>query len=153
MSEGMRKSKKRSGASSGQRPEPTLFLDRNLGRHIVACRLRSDGMTVEVYDDHLPEEAPDEEWIELVGRMNWIAITRDNNVRYRTAELEAIRRHVARVIVIRMKNVTGSDIAALLAKARFAERTPAPFVAGIQGSGAIQIYDILHEASTARSCP
>ena len=114
-----RKSKKRSDVSSNrQREEPTLFLDRNLGKHIIAHRLRSEGMTVEVHDDHLPADAPDEDWLELVGRMGWIALTKDKNIRYRTAELDSIRRHAARVIVIRAKNTTGPEIAELLVKAR-----------------------------------
>ena len=81
----MRKSKKRSGANSRPPPEPTLFLDRNLGKHIVAERLRAEGMAVEVHDDHLPLDAPDEDWIALVGRKGWVAITKYRNVRYRAA--------------------------------------------------------------------
>ena len=102
-------------------------------------------MKVEVHDDHLPLNAPDEEWIALVGRMGWVAVTKDKNVRHRAAELDAIRRHSARVIVIRMKNATGPDIAALLAKgrsriSRVAATSSAPFVAGILGSGAVKLY-------------
>ena len=102
---------------------------------------------VEVHDDHLPLDAPDEDWIALVGRRGWVAITKDRNVRYRTAELEAIREHSARVMVVRMKNATGSDIADMLARgrrriARFVARTPAPFLAGIYVSGAVKAYEI-----------
>ena len=102
-------------------------------------------MAVEVHDDHLPPDAPDEDWIALVGRKGWVAFTKDKNVRYRMAELEAIRKHSARVIVIRMKNATGSDIADVLVKgrrriARFTARTPAPYVAGIQKSGTVSAY-------------
>lgn len=148
MSAGTKKSKKPSGVSSRQQPERALFLDRNLGKHIIAERLRSEGIWVEVHDDHLPLDAPDEEWIALVGRRGWLAITKDKNVRYRTAELEAIRRHSARVIVIRMKNATGSEIAEVLVKgrqrmARFASKTPAPFVAGIYKSGTVKDYEIV----------
>ena len=65
----MRRSKKRSGVSSKPPPdEPTLFLDRSLGKHIIADRLRSEGIKVEVHDDHLPADAPDEDWLALVGR-------------------------------------------------------------------------------------
>ena len=144
----MRKSKKRSGASSRPQPERTLFIDRSLGKHIIADRLRAVGMAVEVHDDHLPQDAPDEDWIALVGRKNWVAITKDRGVRYRTAELQAIRRHSARVIVIRMKNATGWDIAELLVKARrriarFAAKTAPQFVAGIYGSGMVKAYEIV----------
>ena len=146
MSVKKRKSKKRSDVSlSWQREEPILFLDRNLGKHIIAGRLRSAGMKVEVHDNHLPPDAPDEDWIAFVGRMGWVALTKDKNIRYRIAELESIRRNAARIIVIRAKNATGSDIAELLVKgrrriARFAAKTPAPFVAAIDGSGRVRMY-------------
>ena len=146
MSVKKRKSKKRSDVSSSwQREEPILFLDRNLGKHIIADRLRLARMKVEVHDNHLPPDAPDEDWLALVGRMGWVALTKDKNIRYRTAELESIRRNAARIIVIRAKNATGSDIAELLVKgrrriARFAAKTVAPFVAAIDGSSRIRVY-------------
>ena len=146
MSVKKRKSKKRSDVSSSwQREEPILFLDRNLGKHIIADRLRSAGMKVEVHDNHLPPDAPDEDWLALVGRMGWVALTKDKNIRYRTAELESIRRNAARIIVIRAKNATGSDIAELLVKgkrriARFVAKTVAPFVAAIDGRSRIRVY-------------
>ncbi len=144
----MRRSKRRSAASSKPQPEPTLFLDRNLGRHVIADCLRVEKITVEVHDDHLPPDAPDEEWIALVGRQDWVAITKDRNIRYRAAELDAIQRHAARVIVVRMKNATGPDIAALLLRARrriarFVATTDPPFVAGIFGNGTIKAYEIV----------
>ena len=145
-----RKSKKRSDANScsrWQHEEPVFFLDRSLGRHIIADKLRSAGMTVEVHDDHLPPDAPDEHWLELVGQANWVALTKDKNIRYRIAELESIKRNSARVIVIRGRDMTGMDIAELLVQSRrrlsrFVERTPAPFVAGISRGGALRPYPI-----------
>ena len=101
-----------------QPEDPTLFLDRNLGKNIIAERLRSENIKVEVHDNHLPINAPDEEWIALVGKMGWVAITRDKHIRYRTAEINAIMKNSARVIVIRVKEATGSDIAELLVKRR-----------------------------------
>lgn len=143
----MRKSKRRSGASSKPPPEPTLFLDRNLGKYIIAKRLRDAGMKVEVHDDHLPMDAPDEDWIALIGLKGWVAVTKDKNVRYRMAELAAILEHSACVIVIRMRNATGPEIADVLTKgrrriARFASKTPAPYLTGIQKSGAVSPYKI-----------
>lgn len=135
--------------------EPTLFLDRNLGRHIVADRLRSEGMKVEIHDDHLPPDAPDEDWIALVGRKGWVAVTKDKNMRYRAGELASIRDHSARVVVVRTKNATGQDIAALLVAgrrriARFVKSTPAPFVAGITGSGQVREYEGLQRGFSTR---
>jgi len=147
MSARKRTSKKQSDASSKPQPETTLFLDRNLGRHVIANRLRAAGISLETHDDHLPEDAPDEDWIALVGRRNWLAVTKDKNIRYRSAELDAIKRHSARVIVIRMKNATGPEIADLLVRSRSRiarlANTPAPFVAGITKGGAVTTYGIL----------
>ncbi len=75
-----------------------------------------------------------------------MAVTKDKNVRYRAAELDSIKRHSARILVVRTKNATGPDIAALLVAgrrriARFARNTPAPFVAGITGSGQVKKYE------------
>ncbi len=103
---------------------------------------------MEVHDDYLAPDAPDEEWTAFVGRTRWAAITKDRNIRYRAAELEAIRRHSARVIVIRMKNATGPDIAESLVKgrrriARLAARIPPPFVAGIHANGTAKRYEIV----------
>lgn len=141
-----RKSKKRSDASSTwQREEPVLFLDRNLGKHVIADRLRAEGMPVEVHDDHLPPDAPDEDWLAHVGRKGWIALTKDKNIRYRTAELAAMRKHGARVVVIRAKNATAADVAEMVVKgrrriARFAAKSSGPLVAALYANGVVRPY-------------
>ena len=57
----MRKSKKRSAASS-KRPESfVFFLDRCLGRHVVADALKAAGAEVKVHADFFLEDAPDDE--------------------------------------------------------------------------------------------
>lgn len=132
--------------SSGRQPEePTLFLDRNLGKHVIPERLRAAGMKVVIHDDHLPLNAPDEQWIALVGRKKWVALTKDKNIRFRSLELESIRKHAARIVVIRAKNATGPQIAEAILKgrkqiARFASRTAPPFVARIDRGGTVRSY-------------
>ena len=71
-----RKSKKRSAANSKPQPDDFVFyLDRNLGKHVIADALRSIGVRVEVHDDHLPVDAPDEVWVMLVGQYKQITLT------------------------------------------------------------------------------
>lgn len=141
-----RKSKKRSAASSKPQPDDFVFyLDRNLGKHIIADALRAAGLRIEIHDDHLPIDSPDENWIALVGRHDWIALTKDKNIRYRYAEIEAIKKHRARVMVIRAKNATGPEIAEIVIRfarriQRFAKRHGTPLVAGIDRSGSITNY-------------
>ena len=141
-----KKSKKPSDASSErQHEEPVLFLDRSLGRHVIADALRAAGMKVQVHDDHLPNNAPDEDWIALVGQTGWVALTKDRNIRYRAAELDSVRRHAARIIVIRAKDMTGPEIAELLVKGRSSiahiATIPAPLVAGIDRRGRVLRYE------------
>ena len=134
--------------SSKQQPKrPTFYLDRNLGSRILAKRLRDAGLLVEIHDDHLEPAAPDEDWIELVAAQDWVALTRDKNIRYRAGEIEAVRYHSARVIVIRAKNSTAQDQADIIIKnhtkiLRAIEKHRAPFILGIDRHGAIEAYSI-----------
>jgi len=64
---------------------------------LVADLLLQAGHKVEIHDDHLPIDAPDEDWIALVARRRWIALTKDKNIRYRNTELAAVRANGARV--------------------------------------------------------
>ena len=143
-----KRSRKPSAANSGQPHKHTpFFLARNLGKHVIADALRAVGLVVELHDDHLPEDAPDEDWISLAGRNGWIAITKDKNIRYRAFEIGAIKQHSAMIVVIRAKNTTGKDMAEILVKAKsklqkFAFEHKPPFVIGIYRSGQIRKYKI-----------
>lgn len=46
----------------------TFFLDRSLGKEIVAEALRVAGAHVEIHDDRFPPDAKDEDWLNEVGR-------------------------------------------------------------------------------------
>ena len=134
-------------SSYRQREEPTFFLDRSLGKHIIADRLRQEGIKVEVHDDHLPNTAPDEEWIALVGEKGWIALTKDKRIRYRRAEIRSVVANAARLIVIQINNVRAVDIAEALVRgrrriARFTAKREGPFVAAIYRDGRMREYSI-----------
>ena len=145
MSAKKRRSKRLSVANSDQSPEiRTLYLDRNFGKHLIADALRAASCAVEVHDDHLSIDAPDEHWIELVTKNGWIAITKDKNIRYRHAEIESVKASGARVVV-RAKNVTGSGLAILLIKhyqriQDFACKNKTTFVVGLDRNGKLSLY-------------
>jgi hypothetical protein len=133
--------------SSRPRRGPTLFLDRNLGGHIVADLLREAEIPFQRHDDVLPSDAPDEDWIELCAQHDWIAVTRDKRIRYRHAEIEAIVASRAAVVVIRSKTATGQSMGALLVAAypritRFAADHARPFIVGLDGSGRLRPYEL-----------
>ncbi len=87
-------SKKRSAASSRSKqrspPPPPLFVDRSLGRIIIATALRAQGVEIHTHDALFPENARDEEWLAEVGRRGWAVITKDARIRYRQTELAAL---------------------------------------------------------------
>jgi len=124
-----------------------FYLDRNLGRATIADILRAAGFEVEVHDDHLPQDAPDEDWIQLVAQNQWIGVTKDKNIRYRRSEIAAIKYYQAKVIVVRMKDLTGEQMGQLIAKngqkiLEFISRHSAPVIAGVDRNGKLQKYDI-----------
>lgn|GEM_PF-3028076 len=80
-----------------------FFLDRSLGRHRVAHALRAAGWTVRTHHEVFGErdqEVPDVEWLELCGREGLPVLTKDRRLRYRPAEIEAIRRFAVRAFVL-----------------------------------------------------
>jgi len=95
-----KKSKKRSAANS-KRPELVIFLDRNLGRTVVAERLRREGARVEIHDDHFPDQrTPDEAWLRFAGQRGWVVITPDARIRYRANEKAAVESARVRQFVL-----------------------------------------------------
>lgn len=125
----------------------TFFAERNLGTYDVPDALRAAGAKVVVHDDVLADDSPDEDWIKLCGEKGYIAITKDKQILYRKHEIESIKKHKARVVVLRAKHLTGTQNGEIIAKAlpkiaKFADRTSAPFVAGLVRSGEVTDYEI-----------
>ena len=134
-------------SSESQLDELVFFLDRNFGTKVIANLLRESGFKVEIHDDHLSQTAPDEEWIDYVAGRRWVALTKDKNIRYRSAEIGAVKEFGARLLVIRAKNTTGKDVAEVLIRNRskiekFICEAEAPFIAGIDRNGRITNYKI-----------
>src|SRR5438270_11545619 len=69
----------------------TFFLDRCLGKKILASALRAANLKIEVHDDHFAPDAKDEYWLRVVGARGWIVLTSDRRIRYRGPELTALK--------------------------------------------------------------
>lgn len=93
-------------------PSLEFFIDRSLGKRAVAATLRSAGWNVptlaEVYGDQ-EESVPDTEWLERCGRQGWVVLTKDRRIRYRPAEIAAIRSHNVKAFVLPRGNLTAAD--------------------------------------------
>ena len=134
----------------GPSPKPleeqlTFFLDRQLGRHKMAGILRAAGLKVEVHDDHLPQNVTDPEWLTLAGKNGWIVVTRDERIRYRVAEKQAIRRAKVRAfVIVAHGDLRIEEIAQILLKAlskveSIAVQEKPPFIAKIWRDGNVAV--------------
>jgi predicted nuclease of predicted toxin-antitoxin system len=142
--------KKRSVANlaSPKPPEElTFFLDRQLGRYKMADVLRNAGLNVEIHDDHFPQNATDPEWLTAAGKKNWIVVTRDERIRYRVAERQAIRRAKVRAFVLAAQgDLRAEMLAEIFLKAlpkirRTLKNQKPPFIAKISRGGDVTVIE------------
>jgi predicted nuclease of predicted toxin-antitoxin system len=114
-----RTSKKRSGANWLSRlpKPPVFFLDRSLGKFKVAAVLRNAGATVEVHDDHFPQDPPDEEWLRVAGENGCVVLTKDKNIRFHTREKEALTAYDVRAFVLSAKALIADEMGQVFVRA------------------------------------
>ena len=129
-------------SSRSQHERVTLYLDRNLGSKIVPSVLKREEIPFEIHDDHLDQNAPDEDWIELCARNGWVALTQDTKLKHNPLALAAIQISTAAIFTIRFRRVTGTLMGELIAEfyidiCRFCGKTMRPFLATISRSGHI----------------
>jgi PIN domain-containing protein len=108
-----------SGANSGQRDALrfsalTFFLDRQIGKYVVAAALRGAGANVEIHDDHFAQATPDLDWIPVVGARGWVLITKDQNIRRNRLERAAYEAAGLRGFIVTGKDMGGAELAELL---------------------------------------
>lgn len=128
-------------------PPPELFLDRGLGRHVVAGALREAGLVVHVMeavfgDD--PKWRKDEVWIPEVAGRGWIILMKDDQVRMKPRERQALMSCGAKVFCITNANISGPDMAERFVKhqakiVRLA-RKPGPYVYGVYDDDVVRLF-------------
>jgi hypothetical protein len=129
------------------RSRPEFFLDRSLGGRDVAAALRRAGWIVrthhEVYGDR-DQEVEDVEWLELCGRQGWPALTMDRRIRYRSAEIAAVRRYRVRLFALTSGNLTAADQAQRFirnaARIEAACEHPGPFMYAVHADRIVRIF-------------
>ncbi len=126
---------------------PDLFLDRSLGRHQVPTLLRAAGLRLhtlaEVYGVPADEAVTDVEWLALVGSEGWPVLMKDERIRYRTAEREALIAHGVRAFCLTGGNLRAADMAdhflGALDEIVEAYKDPGPFLYAVSGRGLRQL--------------
>jgi len=127
----------------------TYFLDRNLGRNVIATAIRDSGRRVVVHDDEFSQSAKDEVWLKACGKRGWIILTQDKHIRYRANERIAFQKAKAGAIVLTASGaLTGIETASIFLKALpiFERRLPklkSPYMALVGKTGRInRIIDL-----------
>jgi hypothetical protein len=69
-----------------------LFFDRNMGKSIPDALHLLD-LPVKKHDEHFGPTTTDEEWLAKVGEEGWLAITRDERIRWNQSERRALADH------------------------------------------------------------
>ncbi|MFV1980337.1 MAG: DUF5615 family PIN-like protein, partial [Rhodothermia bacterium] len=67
-----------------------FFIDNNLSTQLAAA-LAAFGENVEHLQDSFPESAEDEDWLPYVGENQLFLVTRDEKMRWKPAELRALK--------------------------------------------------------------
>ncbi len=95
---------------------PDLFLDRSLGRHQVPDLLRASGLRLrtlsEVYGTPADETVADVDWLEIAGASGWAVLMKDQRIRYRPVERQALIAHSVRAFCLTGGNLRAAGMAA-----------------------------------------
>lgn len=128
------------------KPPETLvfFVDRSLGKRVIADSLRAAGALVEIHDDHFPIDAPDEHWLGEVGKRGWVVLTKDKKIQHRVLEQAAVAKSKTRMFALTGGNLQGTEMAEIFVRAlskmgRLVRGNPAPFIAKVTRSGGVSL--------------
>jgi hypothetical protein len=126
--------------SPSSSPQPPEFLiNRSLGRYRLARALRAEGLAVrtmaEVYGEAIGQGLDDETWLADAGRNGWIVLMKDDAIRRRPAERDALVAHNVRAFCLTNANLRAADqaarfIANIPGILRQAHR-PGPYIYGV----------------------
>jgi len=132
-------------SSTSEQPDPIFFTDRDLGP-TVAAALKTGGLQIRAYHEHFQRDnVPDREWLELVGKNGWIALTHNKRIRYERDELDDLMGFGVKAFFIIGKGPHPALAAAVLRNIqgikRMIRKNPEPFAAKVyQEQGGVEMW-------------
>lgn len=101
---------------------PYFFVDRSLGAVQVPRLLRDAGWELTTLTEHYgkptDETVTDIEWLHLCGVRGWPVLMKDDRVRYRTAERQAVVRAGVTAFCLASGNLRSAEMAEILIRHR-----------------------------------
>jgi hypothetical protein len=127
--------------------EPFVFLDRSLGRIVVPGLLRSAGISLITLAEHygMPadEDVDDTTWIRDAAAQGWILFMKDEQIRRRPAERQALVENNARCFCLANGNLRADAMAGLYvahwSQIVVAAAEPGPFLYSIRATGMVRV--------------
>lgn len=111
MSPQERRPNRRKQASSTRAVE--FFIDRSLGRKHLSGALQELGFTVHtmasVYGETVAQELEDERWLRDVGRRGWVVLMKDDAIRRRPSERDALAEAGLRAFCLTNANLRAAE--------------------------------------------
>lgn len=126
---------------------PEFFVDRSLGKSIVEG-LRTTGLTVhsmaDIYGEKRAQLLVDEVWLRDAGRNDWIVLTKDDAIRRRPAERDALTEAAVRVFCLTNRNLRGAEQTERFIANRHRilrqARKPGPYIYGVYAEGLKRLW-------------
>jgi hypothetical protein len=126
---------------------PQFFLDRSLGKSIVEG-LRDAGLTIhsmaDIYGEKRAQLLADEVWLRDAGKNDWIVLTKDDAIRRRPAERDALTEAAVRVFCLSNRNMRGAEQTERFVSNRHRilrqARRPGPYIYGVYAEGLRRLW-------------
>ena len=140
------KSKRQSSTNPNEPHESSIFfVELSLGSTKVCDQLREAGANVEIHIDHFKEDEDDPVWLTEVGVRGWSVLMKDERIRYRAVELEALIQGKIPAFVFANGNQSGKVMADAFAKAfpkmiNYVRKFEPPFIAKVYIDGSILMW-------------
>ncbi len=118
---------------------PEFFIDRSLGRKHLAKALTEQGVVVHtmasVYGEDVAQRLADEQWLTDAGTNGWIVLMKDDAIRRRPAERDALAAAGVRAFCLTNANLRASEQSARfvgnLDRILRRTQTPGPYIYGV----------------------
>lgn len=133
-------------ARRSQQP-PEFFVDRSLGKSVVEA-LRKSGLTVhsmaDVYGEKKAQGLADEVWLRDAGEKDWIVLTKDDAIRRRPAERDALTEAAVRCFCLTTAQLRGAEQIERFVSNRNRilkqARRPGPYIYGVYTNGLKRLW-------------
>jgi aryl-alcohol dehydrogenase-like predicted oxidoreductase len=127
--------------------QPEFFVDRSLGKSIVEA-LRDAGLTVhsmaDVYGEKRAQRLADEVWLRDAGENDWIVLTKDDAIRRRPAERDALTEAEVRAFCLTSAQLRGTEQIERFINNRKRilrqARSAGPYIYGVYESGLKRLW-------------